>query len=319
MPDPTVMSEATGLALLMAALGVGALAWWAGHRQEGTHLADIGWVIGLGLGYYLGAWILEIRPRWPIREDLDRLLGLMIPAALLFELLAASPRRPGWLIWVLRTIIVVFGARVLLHGSVYVAGTVGPDSPAWTTSQELLILGAIALAELAIWIALLRLSRRGAGASLPIALAVAIGAASVTIMLSAYLAGGEAGLPLSAALLGGSLAAIALPRAARSEAPIGVAVIGLASLLVIGRFFGELRTDHAVLLAAAPLLAWIPELPRLNRLPARGRAGLRVLLVALAVSGVLADAARRFIGHSEAPGASSAAQPSLDEYMESGR
>ena len=32
-------------------------------------------------------------------------------------------------------------------------------------------------------------------------------------------------------------------------------------------FFGELRTDHAVLLLLAPLLAWLPELPRCRQMP----------------------------------------------------
>jgi hypothetical protein len=150
------------------------------------------------------------------------------------------------------------------------------------------------------------------------ALALAVGGASMSIMLSAYLVGGEAGLPLSAALLGASIVALMLPDASRSAAPIGLAVVGLSSLLIIGRFFGELRTDHAVLLGAAPLLAWIPELPRLRRLRPWALGVLRVLLVGLVVSGVVADAARRFIGKTGPAAASGANEPSLEDYMNSG-
>ena len=38
-------------------------------------------------------------------------------------------------------------------------------------------------------------------------------------------------------------------------------MVGLFSLLVIGHFFGELTTAHAILLLFAPLLGWLPELP----------------------------------------------------------
>src|SRR5262249_22188298 len=189
----------------------------------------------------------------------------------------------------------------------YLAGPAGPGSSAWTTPWAWLILGSIAAAEATAWVLLAVLARRPAGASLPIALAIAVGGASMTVMLSAYLSGGQAGLPLSAALLGGSVAALFLPESSRSVAPIGLAVVGLSSLLVIGRFFGELRTDHAVLLLAAPLLAWVPELPRLRRLRPWVRGVLRVLLVGPVVSGLLAYAARRVIGKS-GPAAERAAQ-----------
>jgi hypothetical protein len=312
MPDPIVMAKAMGLALLTAALVLGTLAWW-GRRRGHSAWADGGWVAGIGAGYYLGCWMLEIVPRWPIREDQDRLLGLVIPAVLAVELLGAFPKVPQWLIWTLRMAVAGLGARVLLHGSMYLTGLPGPDSTAWSAPQAWLILGSIAAAEAAVWVLLARLARQPVGASLPIALSVAVGAVSMTIMLSAYLAGGQAGLPLSAAVLGGGLAALAFPDASRSIAPVGISVVGLGALLVIGRFFGELRTDHAVLLLAAPLLAWVPELPKLRRLPAWSRGLLRVLLVGLVVSGVLADAARRFVAKDGAA-SSGAGGPSIEDY-----
>jgi hypothetical protein len=303
MPDPIVMALAMGAALVAAALVLAARS------------PDARWIVGLGAGYYLGCWMLEIRPQWPIREDLDRLLLLVIPATLLVEVLGAIPRLPRWLIWALRIAIAGLGARVLLHGSMYLAGPAGPGSSAWTVPQAWLIFGSIAAVEAAAWVLLFVLARRSPGASLPIALALAVGGASMANMLSAYLAGGQAGLPLSAAILGASLAALVMPDASRSVAPIGVAVVGLSSLLVIGRFFGELRTDHAVLLFAAPLLAWVPELPWLRRLRPWGRGLLRVVLVGLVVSGVVADAARRFIGKSGPSAAPGTREPSIEDYM----
>ncbi len=313
MPDPIEMLKATGLALAISALILGILGWWGRRRADGRPWVDAGWVLGIGAGYYLGCWLLEIRPSWPIKEDKDRLLGLVIPAALAIEMLAAFPRVERWLVWTLRMTLAGLGGRILLHGMALLAGP-----SAWTPAQAWQILGAIAAAEAGAWVLLVMLARRGAGAALPIALAITIGGASVSIMLSAYLSGGQAGLPLSAAILGAALAAMVLPNAARSEAPIGLAVVGLSSLLIIGRFFGDLRTDHAVLLFAAPLLAWLPELPRLRRLPPWGRGLLRVLVVGLVVSGVFVDAARRFIGNSGPTARPGSNEPSAEDYLNFG-
>ena len=79
-------------------------------------------------------------------------------------------------------------------------------------------------------------------------------------MLSRYASGGQIGLPMAAGLLGASVAALVLPGPSRGTGPIGVAVVGLFSLLVIGHFFGELTTAHAILLLCTPLLGWLPEL-----------------------------------------------------------
>jgi hypothetical protein len=316
MPDPIVMSQATGLAMLTSALILAIFAWWGRRRPAGFSWADAGWAIGIGAGYYLGCWMLEIRPQWPIREDLDRLLGLVIPAVVLVEFLGAIPRLPRWLIWVLRMAVAALGGRVLLHGSMYLAG---PGSSAWSASQAWLILGSIAAAEALVWVLMVLLTQRSAGASLPIALAIDLGCASMAIMLSAYLSGGQAGLPLSAAVLGASLMALVLPNASRSTAPIGIAVVGIASLLVIGRFFGELRNEHAILLLVAPLLAWLPELPRLRRLPPWSRGLLRAIFVGLVVSGVFADAARRFIGNTGPTVVPGSNEPSIEDYMNPGQ
>src|SRR5690348_7044502 len=112
MPDPLVMGQAMGLAFAIAALALAIFGWWGRRRPAGVSWADVGWVLGIGAGYYIGGWMLEIRPQWPIREDLDRLLGFVIPAVLLIELLAAFPRLPRWLIWALRIGVAGLGARI---------------------------------------------------------------------------------------------------------------------------------------------------------------------------------------------------------------
>jgi hypothetical protein len=315
MPDPIVMAQAMGLALVASALVLGVCAWWGRRSAARPAWIEAGSVLGAGAGFYLGCRWLGLWPHWPPSEDLDRLMILVVPAALAVELLAAFPRVPRWLVWPLRVAVVGCSARVLLHGSIYLSDAAGPASGAWPPWQAVLILGSLGAAGAVVGILLDRLARRVPGAPVLVGLAIAAGGSAITIMLSGYATGGQAGLPLAAALLGASAVALVLPGPSRPTAPIGVAVVGLLSLLVMGRFFGELRTAHAVLLLAAPLLAWLPELPRLRRLPPWARGLARVLLVGVLVAGVLADATRRFAAENRPAGAPGANEPSIEDYM----
>ena len=316
MPDPILMAGAMGLAFLTTALVLGLCTWWRRRRAtQPSPWIDAGWVLGIAAGFYLGCWLLGAWPHWPPREDLDRFLAIIIPAVLVVELLAIWPKVPGGLAWALRLAIVGCGARVLLHGSSYL---VGPPARVWSPAQTAMILGSLAGAEAAAWILLVRLARRAPGVSPVVGLAIAVGGSALTIMLSGYATGGQAGLPLSAALLGASAVALVRSGPSGPTAPIGVGVVGLFSLLVIGRFFGDLRTDHAIILFAAPLLAWLPELLRLRRLPPWARGLARVLLVGLVVGAVLGDAARRFAAES-GPTQPGSKEPSIEDYMNSGR
>src|SRR5262249_25973011 len=160
------------------------------------------------------------------------------------------------------------------HGSSYLAGS---PTQAWSPAQTAMILGSLAGAQAAAWILLVQLAHRAPGISTVVGLAMAVGGAPVTVIVSGYATGARAGRALSAALLGGAAVVLVRPGPSGPIAPLGVGVVGLFSLLVIGRFFGDLRTDHALVLFAAPLLAWLPELPRLRRLPPWARGVARVL------------------------------------------
>ena len=63
---------------------------------------------------------------------------------------------------------------------------------------------------------------------------------------------------------------------------------------MIGRFFGELSSLHAILLFCIPLLAWLPELPHLRRLPSWARGLTSVVLVGFAVSVILLRTQAKF-------------------------
>ena len=210
-------------------------------------------------------------------------------------------------------------APVLLHGTVYLSDQNGPGTAEWSRIQAVLILGGLAALLGTVWWLLALLSSRAPGVSPAVCLAITSASAAIAVMLSGYITGGQDGLTLAAALAGAALTVFTLKWSSRGRLPLGVAVVGLYSLLLIGRFFGELSSAHAILLFASPLLAWIPELPIVNRLPRWARTLARAVLVGLAVSAILVDVGRKLLvdAHSASDPASEELTPA--DYMNSGR
>jgi hypothetical protein len=282
MPDPLSMLGALAAAAVVAAavLLLGGLPW----RAPGPRRAAVGWVAGVGLGFYVG-FLLACRllgswPHWPPREDQDRLLALLLPAAIAVELVAALLPRLRWPVWLLRLVVAGAAARILLHNTVYL---VGPGTLLWTPLGSWLILAGLGAALAAEWALLLLLAERAPGRSLPLALGFTCAAAGVVVMLSGYATGGLPGLVLGAALVGAAVGSFALRGAPDARGAVGVGVVGLFALLVSGHFFGQLTAVNAVLLFLAPLLCWVPELPLLRL----GRPWLRGLVRAGAVAVLL--------------------------------
>jgi hypothetical protein len=79
----------------------------------------------------------------------------------------------------------------------------------------------------------------------------------------------------------------------------GLGVVGLFSLVIIGRFFGELTNTNAALLFFAPLLSWLPEVPPMRRLRPAIRTVLAVILVAVPLAIAVNSARIKFIENSE--------------------
>jgi hypothetical protein len=317
MPDPVVIVTAMGMAAA-ASLVVLLIFGWP-RRAARPPWFDAGWVLGLGVGFFLGCWLLGIRPTWPLQQDLDRLLALVFPAVMAVELLAAFPKVPRWLVWSLRLAVAAVSAPLLLHGSSYLTDLSGPATREWSPVQAWLNLGGLAAVLATVWSLLAMLARRAPGLSLALCLAVASAAAAVTVMLSGYATGGQVGLPLAAALVGGTAAVLVLRRSPRQTGPLGMAIVGLFCLLVIGRFFGELTSAHAILLFCAPLLGWLPELPVLRRLPPWARGLARVILVGALVSAVLLHARSQFIKDFNSSSPAAPNEPTVQDYMDFGR
>jgi hypothetical protein len=316
MPDLMALLQAVVVATVVAA----GILLFCGYpwRTPRPVQAAAGGVLGVGVAFLIGCWLVGARPHWPPQEDQDRLLFLVFPAVAGIELLAALADRFGWLAWLLRLGIAAATARVLLHNTIYLADLAGPGSREWSPTQAWLILGGLAGALAAVWAGLVALARRPAGRSVPLALAIACAGAALSIMFSGYTTGGQIGLPLAGAVAGAALASLALAEKPASDGLVGLGVVGLFALLVLGRFFGQLTTGNACLLFLAPLLCWLPELPYARRLGPRLRGISAVALAAVPVAMALMLAQQKFVEQSKqtSPGTR---EPSLQDYMDYGK
>jgi hypothetical protein len=309
MPDPVVILKASAAALAVAA----AILLLFGK------LGRAGWAsaAGVGVGFFVGAWLLGVHPHFPLKEDKDRWLLVLLPAAVGVEAAASFLRRLPWLAWPLRLVLAAGAAPVLLYGSVYLSDRGDPSGRKWGPEQTWLILGGMALALATGWALLDRLARRGAGGFAPLVLALACAGSGVTVMLSGYATGGQLGLPLAFALTGAAAASWLLRGPQDLRSAVGIGIVGLFALLVVGRFFGELTTANAVLLFGAPLLGWLAELPSLGRIGPRRRAFAGLSLAGLPVALALVLAVQKPNAVSAPPSAAPGTpEPSVQDYLD---
>jgi hypothetical protein len=272
-------------------------------RKPSPALVSSGPVLAVAAGLGLGCWVLGWSPHWPRQlQDLsrmpgeaeDRMVMVLLPVVLAVELLFALAKGPKVLAWIGRLAIAAGAAPLLLHNSRYLADFNGPGSRDWTLTQQVVILGSLAAALAAAWFALARLTERVRDYSVPLSLAVACAGAAAAVMFSGYATGGQLGVPLAGALAGAALASMVVSGPAPATASIGPGLVGLFSLLILGRFFGELPTLWAVVLFSSVLLPWLPEVVLRGRWGPSLRAAAAVLVVAVPVAAVLVQAQQRF-------------------------
>lgn len=330
MPEPLLLAKVVALAAVLAGI-VQLLVWWILGAVGATALSNdaqqppraggldqmrvaVGGALGVGIGFVAGAWALGQWPHWPPTEDRDRFLAVLIPVAILVECLAALPRVRPWLAWAMRFVLSAASAPILLYASTYLAELAGPGSREWTNQQMAAWLAGMGAAMAAVWMVAIRLLRTDSGRILSFALAITVGGAGITIMLSGYQTGGELALPLAGAIGGASLAALGLRMLKCNTGAVSVGIVALFGVLVMGRFFGELTTRHGATLLAAPLLISLPELlPRKKTSPWL-RSALAVVVVILPIAFVVTHAHEKFVqasGMTSNPG-----EATVDDYLE---
>ena len=304
MPDPLLYLKAIGIAAIVSALFV--LAMVSVRKSSGAKWLNSACVLGMSLGLALGYYVLALQLAWPPVNGLDRFLTIVVPTALLIELMAGFQRVPCWVAWFLRLSLAAAIPRILLHGSVYLSGD------EWTMLQAGTALVVCAGLLVGVWGLLSWLSQRSPGVSIPLALVLAIQTAGLTVMMAGYIKGGAAALPLAATIVATTLGARLIRKSAAASANtaagapsgaaanfntagiLGIGVVGLFGLLFIGRFFGRLSTGSALVMLLAPLLCWATETPRLRHRKPWIVGSLRLVLVAIPLVVVLTLAKREF-------------------------
>src|SRR5437588_1833821 len=129
MPDPILFAKAMTAAGTAAALAFVACISW--KRPAGSTRSAVAVVLGMALALIVGIHLLALSPHWPPADALERLVFVVLPVAMLIELLAAIPKAPRWAARLLRAGLAAVAGRVLLHGSSYLTGSVTD----WTVGQ----------------------------------------------------------------------------------------------------------------------------------------------------------------------------------------
>jgi hypothetical protein len=318
VPDPLLIFKASTAAATVAVLVLLVFGWpWKAPRQA---LVAAGGALAVGGGFLAGGWLLGGHWHLPPQDDQDRLFLWLLPAVVVAEVLAAAVGRLVWLSWMLRLPVAAGAVPILLHGSIYLTDLSGPGTREWSAEQTWLILSALAATLVCGWALLDQLAGRTGGRAVLVTLALACLGAGLTIMLSGYASGGQLGIPLAAGVGGAAILSFLLKGTPDWRGSIGVGIVVLFGLLVSGRFFGSLTTTNAALLFAAPLVAWLPELPLVRRVGPRLRGFARVALSAVPVAIVVLLAVQKFNAASKPPSATTnSPEPSLRDYLDYGK
>lgn len=288
MPDPVLYLTSLSSAAIVSALIVLAMA--GTRRPVNSARLNRAGAAAIGLGLATGIYLLKLRVAFPTASALDRFLTIVLPAVLVIELVAAVKRVPSWFAWTLRIILAAAIPGVLLYGSVYL----GDSSDAWPL-DELIATWALSSLLLAFVCGSLHgLAQRSPGVSISLAVSLAAVCAGLTIMMAGYIKGGAAAFALAATIGAVTIATRLISKRPDMAAINSIGVVGLFSLLFIGRFFGRLSTGCAVAILLAPVLCWVVELPMLCRRKTWVVGLLRLLLVAIPLLIVLVLAKRDF-------------------------
>ena len=295
MPDPVLFLKAVAASGAVSAIVVAVFTLLRGSASSPRINAAC--ILGIAIGACVGCRVLELAPHWPPVDALDRFLFILLPASIMVELIAGFARVPRPMAWVLRVGLAAVAGRVLLHGSSYLDGSASD----WTVGQARVALVVCAVLLTTVWSLLAWLMQRSPGVSIPIAVSQTCVASGLALMLSGYLTGGKAALPLAAGLAGATIALRLVSSRTAGTGTVGIGVVSVFGILILGRFFGELSTGRAVAIFLAPLLCWATELPVFRTRKPWLVATLRLALVALPLAAVLLLAQRDFAKNSTAP------------------
>lgn len=247
MPDPwrvaTAAAGAAAIAFALAAVGTRS-------ARRDKALSGVALLAGSVWGAIAGLAWADALPAVPPSSVLDRLLLVVLPAALAIELEVAGDWLGGAWLSVERAMVSLVATPVLLHGSVWLDGRAG----VWP---------AILAAALFLWAAWEGIEGQVAACGdrvVPAVTVAALVAAGAAIAAGGWFKGGVVAVLLGAALAGTLLAARPRPggASAGTAALAGAGLVALFGMTVAGCCFGRLSLASAIFLLLAPLAASVP-------------------------------------------------------------
>jgi hypothetical protein len=287
--------------LLMGGLSaplLGALAlliWaqpWRASSPVSVHLA---WVFCVIDGCVVATaihWSSKGAIPLPPREATGWLILALLPAAAVVESIAAIPRVPSPVRWLLRIALACATPVILLWPYV---------QHHWTTTQSCVWLASLSASLLALRVGLHLMTRSTSQSDRGpwLAMTMAAGATGVTIMSSGSVSTGQLALTLSLGMAGAWAASMILKVPAKLDGGLAVAATALSGLLIIGHFYAELSGINAILLGLAPLTGWVASLPWVRERPVWQRTIAVVILAALLTAAVTIPTALRAMRESQ--------------------
>ncbi|QDT32341.1 hypothetical protein [Thalassoglobus polymorphus] len=297
MPEPLLYLKSIGAASIAVVMSILMLLSLRRTQDKLWHTSVC--VISIAIGVSIGFRVMSWQFAWPPMNGMDRLIEIVIPATLAIELFAGNQRVPRWCVWFLRISLALAIPRILLHGSVYLSGA----DVEWTAWQAAIALTMSSGLLAGVWGLLDWLFNRSPGASIPLALCLAMPCAGAAVMMSGYIKGGAATVPLTGTLTAATIMTMLITNRLHlstysgGQAILGIGVVSLFGVLFIGCFFGRLSTYYALTILASPVLCWATELSYFRNRK-RGIVGaLRIVLVSIPLVTVLVLAKLDFDRH----------------------
>ncbi len=297
MPEPLLYLKSIGAASIAVVMSILLLVSLRSTQGKMWHTSAC--VISIGFGLIVGFQAMSWQFAWPPMNGMDRLIEIVIPATLVIELFAGNQRVPPWCVWFLRICLALATPRILLHGSVYLSGA----DVEWNAWQATIALTLSSGLLAGVWGLLAWLFRRSPGASIPLALCLAMPSAGAAVMMAGYIKGGAVTVPLTGTLAAATIVTMLITNRSNpstsscGQAVLGIGVVSLFGVLFIGSFFGRLSTSYALTILASPILCWMSELSFFRNQKPWITGTLRIALVAIPLVTVLVLAKLDFDRH----------------------
>ncbi len=249
-------------------------------REQSRGMIRLAWALAVGCGFTAGYVYYFGWPTWPVTQSHQWLVVAIAPVVVAIDIVA---------LWGNRTRFVALALSLLLlygYGTLILLNLIN-RWPASRIALTLAIIGTISLLMVAL---LGGLAHRRIGRTLALGLALCAAATAIVIFHSGSITIGMQAVALTSALIGGWIVTWWVPSAVAAAGVSGAAAILLLAILVQGIYLAKLTMFNGILLALAPLVLWIGELPVLAQRSSWVRTSIRltVLVAILAIPTVLA-------------------------------